>query len=69
MNKYLLPMARNLKTGQTMKTQDLTGTRLRLDQRVIAEDLANQFADNLSARTSDPWIGFVQEYIPTIRRS
>lgn len=66
--QFLLPMARNLKTGQTVKTQDLTGTRLTLQQRTIAEALSNQLADKMSARTGDPWVGFTQQYTPTTRR-
>lgn len=66
--QYLLPMARNLSTGQTVKTQDLTGTRLTLQQRQIAEALSRQLADKMTARTGDSWIGFTQEYTPTTRR-
>ena len=33
MTTYLLPKARNTVTGQTIKTQDLTGTRFGLNQR------------------------------------
>jgi hypothetical protein len=40
--QYLLPMARNMITGQTVKTQDLTGTRFTQRQRVLAEDTARQ---------------------------
>ena len=69
MAKYLLPMARNLTTGETVKTQDLTGERFRLNQRGLAEDMANQLADKMTARTQSPWLGFVQEYTPTYRRS
>ena len=66
---FLLPMARNLVTGQTMKTQDLTGARFTKHQRVLAEDMARQFAEKLSVRTGQSWSGFVQEYTPTQRRS
>lgn len=65
---YLLPMARNLKTGQTVKTQDLTGTRLTAQQRNIAEALSNQLADKMSERTGDPWVGFTKPYTPSTRR-
>ena len=66
--QYLLPMARNMITGQTVKTQDLTGTRFTQRQRVLAEDTAQQLADRMSARTGDTWQGFVQLYTPTVRR-
>ena len=65
--QYLLPMARNMITGQTVKTQDLTGTRFTQRQRVLAEDTARQLADRMSARTGDTWQGFVKLYTPTVR--
>jgi hypothetical protein len=65
--QYLLPMARNSVTGQTVKTQDLTGTRFTQRQRVLAEDTARQLADRMSARTGDAWQGFVKLYTPTVR--
>ena len=66
--QYLLPMARNTLTGQTVKTQDLTGNRFTQAQRFLAEDMAQQLADRMSARTGEPWQGFVQSYTPTTRR-
>jgi hypothetical protein len=66
--QYLLPMARNTVTGQTLKTQDLTGARFTLSQRVLAEDMARQLADKMTARTGIQWTGFVQTYTPTVRR-
>ena len=65
---YLLPMARNTVTGQTVKTQDLTGARFELSQRALAEDMARQLAEKMSARTSERWTGFVQNYTPTQRK-
>ena len=65
--QYLLPMARNSVTGQTVKTQDLTGTRFTQRQRVLAEDTARQLAERMSARTGDVWQGFVRLYTPTVR--
>jgi hypothetical protein len=69
MAEYLLPMARNLLTGQTVKTQDLTGERFTQKQRALAEDMAQQLADKMTARTREPWQGFVQTYTPTYRRT
>jgi hypothetical protein len=66
--RYLLSKARNLVTGQTVKNQDLTGARYRLDQRFIAQGLADQLAAKMSARTNQPWQGFVEEYTPTVRK-
>ena len=39
--QYLMVKARNLVTGQTVKNQDLTGARIELRQRTIAEDQAD----------------------------
>lgn len=66
--RFLLPKARNLVTGQTQKIQDLTGARFRLDQRQLAEEVASQLAQKLSARTRQSWVGFVEEYTPSVRR-
>ena len=69
MVQYLLPMARNLVTGQTVKTQDLTGNRFELRQRALAEDSARQLAERMSSRTNQQWQGFVQIYTPSVRKS
>jgi hypothetical protein len=66
--KFLLPKARNSVTGQTVKTQDLTGARFTLGQRTLAEAAAAQLAEKMSARTGDSWVGFVESYTPTVRR-
>ena len=60
-------MARNMITGETVKTQDLTGTRFTQKQRVLAEDTARQLADRMTARTGDTWQGFVKLYTPSER--
>ena len=65
---YLLPHARNTVTGQTVKTQDLTGARFKLSQRAMAMEVAQQVADKMAARTGDPWTPFVVQYEPTSRR-
>jgi hypothetical protein len=66
--QYLLPMARNTLTGQTVKTQDLTGARFTQQQRVLAENMAQQLAERMTARTGELWQGFVQLYTPSVRR-
>jgi hypothetical protein len=66
--QYLLPKARNLTTGQTIKSQDLTGARFTMAQRVLAEDMARQLADRMTARTGDTWQGFVETYTPRSRQ-
>ena len=65
--QYLLPMARNTVTGQTVKNQDLNGTTFTQRQRVLAEEIAGQLADRMTARTGDTWQGFVKLYTPTHR--
>jgi hypothetical protein len=66
--QYLLPMARNSVTGQTVKTQDLTGTVFTQKQRVLAEQVADQLAVRMTARTGESWLGFVKLYTPTVRQ-
>ena len=65
--QYLLPMARNTITGQTVKNQDLTGTKFTQRQRMLAEEIAGQLALRMTARTGDEWSGFVKLYTPTVR--
>jgi hypothetical protein len=65
---YLLPMARSTVTGQTVKTQDLTGSRFTLAQRALAADMSQQLADRMSERTGDLWVGFLKQYTPSQRR-
>ena len=65
---FLLPMARNTRTGQTVKTQDLTGTRYTAAQRAIAQEVADQLAAKMTARTTETWQGFLETYTPTYRR-
>jgi len=66
---YLLPTARNMSTGQRVKTQDLTGARFKHSQRAMAQEIAEQVAYNMSQRTNDPWEPVVIEYTPTVRRA
>ena len=66
--QYLLPMARNMITGQTVKTQDLSGRRYTQRQRTLAEAAADECAAKMTARTGDAWQGFVKLYTPTQRK-
>ena len=68
MQQYLVTKARNILTGQTVKTQDLTGARLELRQRALAEDLADQLAEKMTRNTGETWQGFVEVYIPSVRK-
>lgn len=67
--QYLMVKARSVVTGQTVKNQDLTGARLELRQRTLAEDLADQLAAKMTRKTGEPWTGFVEVYTPTERRA
>lgn len=67
--QYLIVKARNTVTGATQKQQDLTGVRFTVGQRSLAEDQAERFADSLSGRTGETWVGFVEQYTPSVRRS
>ncbi len=64
---YYLPKARNNRTGQTVKDQDLSGGRFTKRFKALAEDRADQLAASMAARTGDTWTGFVETYIPTVR--
>lgn len=68
MAQFLLPKARNLVTGQSVKTQDLTGHRFTQNQRALAENAAQELAAKMSERTGDSWVGFVETYTPSVRR-
>ena len=65
--KYLLPMARNTVTNETIKTQDLNGARYSVKQKPVVEMLATQLADRMTARTGDQWVAVVTVYTPTSR--
>jgi hypothetical protein len=67
--RFLLPKARNTVTGQTVKTQDLTGHRFTPQQRMLAEASAAQLAEKMTARTNQQWSGFVEEYTPSQRKN
>jgi hypothetical protein len=60
--QYLMPKARNQLTGQTVMERDLTGRRLELRQRALAETVSNQLADKMMRKTAEPWQGFVEVY-------
>ena len=68
MERYLLSKARNTVTGQTVKNQDLTGARFTLAQRRMCQEVSDQLAMRMTARTGDVWVGFVEEYSPTVRK-
>ncbi len=69
MEQYLLPRARCVRTGQTVKDQDLTGHRFTKLQRAQAQERADQLAETMANRTREAWVGSVIEYTPIPRRS
>jgi hypothetical protein len=66
MKQYLIAKARNILTGQTVMAQDLTGARLELRQRSLAEDQADQLAAKMTRSTGAVWRGFVEVYSPRV---
>jgi hypothetical protein len=68
MKTHVIAKARSTATGQTLLAQDLTGTRFTIAQRALAEDSAEQFAQRLTQRTGVVWVGFTEEYTPSLRR-
>ena len=69
MEQFLLPKARNTITGQTVKQQDLSGGRFSLHQRDLCQMQADRLAEQMSAKTRQPWAGFVEQYTPRPRRT
>jgi hypothetical protein len=68
MQQYLLSKARNTVTGATVKNQDLTGARFTQAQRAVCQEVADQLAARMTARTGDYWEGFCEEYTPSQRQ-
>jgi hypothetical protein len=66
MAQYLITKARNIITGQTVMDQDLTGARLELRQRAMAESMAKDLAARMTRSTGAVWTGFVEVY--TVRK-
>jgi hypothetical protein len=62
MQQYIIPMARNLRTGQTVKSQDLSGARLIPSQRRECQMLAKRLADQMTVRGPDTWTAVIQPY-------
>ena len=60
--QYLMPKARNTLTGETVMEKDLTGRRLELRQRVLAQTQAQSLAEKMQRKTAVEWRGFVDIY-------
>jgi hypothetical protein len=67
--KYLMPMAKNSTTGQTVKVQDMDGLKYTSDQQLFCQQRAEQLAENMTQRTGDSWLPIIKEYIPSTRKS
>jgi hypothetical protein len=66
MEKRLIAKARNETTKQTVMHRNLHSSNFSVSQRKLAEDFADQYAAKLTARTQQPWTGYVEEYVPGI---
>jgi len=55
-------MARNLRTGETVKSQDLTGARYIPSQRSMCQILAERLADQMTQRGPDTWAAVIKPY-------
>jgi len=62
MQQYIIPMARNIRTGQTVKSQDLSGTRYIPSQRRECQLLAERLANQMTQRGPDTWQPVIQPY-------
>ena len=68
--QFLIPKARNLRTGQTVKQQDLTGRRYMPQERSLVQQQADILARSMAQRGQDQWLGFVDVYtVPTVKNS
>ena len=62
--RFLLPMARNTVTGESVKTQDLNGQHFTQVQSGLAKVIADKLAADLTARTGVQWVGYLRPYNP-----
>jgi hypothetical protein len=60
--QYLAVKARNMITGETVISKDLSGQRLELRQRTVAALEARLLADKMNRRTGGSWQGFVEVF-------
>ena len=63
--QYLMPKARNLRTGQTVKQQDLAGRRYMPHESKLAQQEAENLALSMNKRSQDTWRGFIDVYTAT----
>ena len=55
-------MARNTRTGETVKSQDLTGARYIPSQRRECQLLAERLANQMTQRGTDTWSAVIYPY-------
>jgi hypothetical protein len=60
--QYLAVKARNMITGETVISKDLSGVRLELRQRTVAALEARLLAEQMTRRKGEPWQGFVEVF-------
>jgi hypothetical protein len=49
-------------TGETVMSKDLSGQRLELRQRTVAELESRLLAEQMTRRKGEPWQGFVEVF-------
>jgi hypothetical protein len=57
MANYIIPIARCLETGQTVKVQDLSGRRLQMHEKLECQRMADRLAEQLTVKTRKSWQG------------
>ena len=60
--QYLAVKARNMITGETVMSRDLSGGRYELRQRSVANLEARLLAEQMTRRKGEPWQGFVEVF-------
>ena len=61
--KYLIPKATDTVTHETVMERRLDGGRIAINQRKLAQEVADQLAAKMTRRTGRLWQGFVDTYI------
>ena len=67
--QYLMPKARNLRTGQTVKQQYLAGRRYMPHEHRLAQQQADSMAQSMTQRGQDTWQGFTESYTVSDKNS
>ena len=62
MTTYYVAKARNERTKQTVKHQDLTGRLYQRHELAELEEQADAFALQMTKRSGELWIGFTEAY-------